>query len=377
MKRQSILGQREARFSLNFLFVIFNTCLAIGSIGLPILALGSGLEIEKDFPIRSIGQLQVRNSRGDIQVQGWALDKIRVKLKRQLITENIKSSVPLDAIGLRYIANDSTIEISPQFMNESSIQNRLIYQDHPQVKADLTIFAPSNLKLQLWTSSGKILLKAWNAESEIRSNQGFIRVEGVKADSLSVACLSCAIQLRNLKSSVRCLGGSGSLELSQIHGKSIYAETDSGSVKLSHVNGDQMYLSKSGKVEGQFLRGRVEFSSQQGNVELRDISGFVSGSTELGNITAEVKEWNPLDKAFLESQTGNIVLELPKHYSGDADIWSLHGVADVKLPLDDSQDSAMFGPEPPNHLVGKVREGGELFQIFTDTGDIKVWSSDR
>src|SRR4051812_26136582 len=40
-------------------------------------------EIERDFTLRSTGQLQVTNMRGNIVLQGWSLDKIRVKARRR------------------------------------------------------------------------------------------------------------------------------------------------------------------------------------------------------------------------------------------------------------------------------------------------------
>src|SRR6185437_701938 len=47
-----------------------------------------GEEIERDFSLRSIGTLQVTNLRGSITIQGWALDKIRVKAVRRVIASN-------------------------------------------------------------------------------------------------------------------------------------------------------------------------------------------------------------------------------------------------------------------------------------------------
>jgi DUF4097 and DUF4098 domain-containing protein YvlB len=179
--------------------------------------------------------------------------------------------------------------------------------------------------------------------------------------------------LKNIRSSIRIVGGAGQLELNQTHGKFIYVEADSGAIKLFRVSGDQLYVSKRGSIDGQFLSGKVEFSAEEANIDLREISGFLSGNVETGNITAKVRAWKFLDKAVLETQKGNIDLTLPRNFSGDVDFWSLNGNTQVDFQVQKVQDQAAIGPEPANHLVGRIREGGELLKLFSEYGDVLVF----
>ena len=45
-------------------------------------------EMEKDFNLRSIGQLQLSNLRGNVTVIGWSQDKIRVHAHRRVYVAN-------------------------------------------------------------------------------------------------------------------------------------------------------------------------------------------------------------------------------------------------------------------------------------------------
>ena len=44
-------------------------------------------EIEKDYALRSIGILQISHVKGDLSVQSWALDKVRIKIRKKVSAE--------------------------------------------------------------------------------------------------------------------------------------------------------------------------------------------------------------------------------------------------------------------------------------------------
>lgn len=330
-------------------------------------------EVEKDFPLRSIGQLKITNTRGDLTVQGWAMDKVRLKLiKRVTATDPVLAKKKLDTLDYQYLAEDRNIQISSQYRSDMSIKERLEEKEQASVRTDLIVFAPFHLKLEIWAVDGKIVLKSWNAKTEIRLNSGSVQVDGLKADLLSTSCTQCSVQLRNIRGSVRCTGGTGLVDLNNVFGKSIYLETTSGGIKVSHIEGDQLYSSRTGSLDGQYLSGRVEFHAQKSQVKLRELSGFVSGTLEAGDILADVRDWDFMDKALIESSRGNIQLTLPRHFSGNVDLWSLQGKVMSEFAVEKLPDLTTFGPEPSNHWVGRIRDGGELLKVFTEQGEISI-----
>lgn len=333
-------------------------------------------ETEKSIPLRSMDKLEIINSMGDVQVQGWAQDKVRIKIRKtiQSTTEEEKKSL-LNAIDYRLETREGMIEISSQYGKDLSAEERKRVRDQipSRVKLDILISAPSRLKTEIWTTQGDVSLKSWANSAEIRSKDGQVRVEGFKADRLSVLCEACGIQLRNVNSGVRCMGESGPMTLKQVQGPNIYLETVSGDVHLSHIQGSQLYVTKTGSIEGQHLEGRVGFLSDQAAIALVEVSGSINGKSRSGNLTASIRDWRPQEKSIIESGSGSIRLTLPRSFSAEIDLESPEGITETQFPID--QEPRFFAgsqktEELKHHLKGIVREGGELLKVYSATGNV-------
>ena len=122
-------------------------------------------DVERDYNLRSIGQLQVTNLRGPIAVQGWAQDKIRVKARRTVFASNPEEAKKLfAAIDFRYQETEGNIEFSGQYGQGLSIAERIRERaqssDPTRIASmEMTVFAPSNLKLKVWASEGAVSVK--------------------------------------------------------------------------------------------------------------------------------------------------------------------------------------------------------------------------
>ncbi len=335
-------------------------------------------EIEKDYSLLSIGNLSVTNTKGDIHIEGKAIDKIKIKIRKTAIAENSEAAKKLfELADFRYQASGGgNIEISSQYNKELSIEERLHEGENTKIHSDIYISAPAKLKLKVWSINGKVILKNWHSGISIRSNSGTLQLENLKADEVSILCSSCAADLKNINASIRCMAGAGQIKLNNVSGKNIYIETSSGPIHLLNVQGGQLYISKSGPIEGQVLNGKIEFRAQESSVLLREVSGSLSGAVKTGDITATVKNWVFTDKALIESLKGDIRLTLPKVFSGDIDVWSIHGQASVDFPttsIQESPNSSNSAASNLNHIVGTVKDGGELLKIFTTDGNIHVF----
>src|SRR5688572_15115416 len=107
-------------------------------------------EFEKNYPLRSIARLHIRNAKGDITVQGWAHDKIRIRIKKLADVESMEMAKPLlDGTDFRYIVSDENIEISNQYGSGLSIEDRLKERENKATRIDMMIFAPSKLDLRV------------------------------------------------------------------------------------------------------------------------------------------------------------------------------------------------------------------------------------
>lgn len=336
-------------------------------------------EIERDFALRSIGQLQVTNLRGSITVIGWAQDRIRIKAHRRAVAESEADAKKLlSNIDFRYRTLGNDIELSAEYGKGLEIQDRLREKETPRTSMDIVVRAPANLKLQVWASEGSVSVKSWNSSVEVRTGKGPIRIEEIKATDVSLLCPSCAIHAEDVAAALRCMGGSGNISLIRIQGPQVYVESTSGSLSLTKISSkEQLYVSKTGAISGQDLKGRIEFSNQRGAVDLTEAAGFVSGHTESSNILVKMRDWKFVDKALLESMRGSISLFLPPNFAGEVDLWSVQGKTQVAFPVRPLKKRDIYGPEPPGHILGIIGEGErEQLKLFSQEGDVQLFRLD-
>lgn len=332
-------------------------------------------EIEKDYALRSIGILQISHVKGDLSVQSWALDKVRIKIRKKVSDlPSDEAKRLLNALDYRYDSSNGNIGISTTYAKGLSIDEALKVKQNPSVQMDVIVFAPSNLQLKIWSLNGKVFLKNWNSNVEIRSSDGAIKAEDVKGkNALAITCRSCKAQLQNIDSSIHLVTEGGEINLHNIRGKMIYVETGGGKINLSNIRGDQLYITKKGAIDGRFLNGKIEFHGESASLKFQEVTVFLSGSLGSGELLAEVREWAPKDKPEIESTQGNIQLILPQEFSGELDISSKKGKTEVEFPVFESKRKLLEPvKDKGSSIVGQVGSGGELLRITSENGNIKV-----
>jgi DUF4097 and DUF4098 domain-containing protein YvlB len=330
-------------------------------------------EIDRDFLLRSVGQFQVSNTRGSVEVRGWALDKIRVKARRKADGETEEEArKQLVQSDVRFRPADGQLVLSAEYGKGLELQDLMKERTQPHARMDIVVFAPSHLRLRVWTNAGGVRVKSWSSAVDVRASSGDIEVENISGDAVTVQCPECNIRLKAVRASVRVAGGVGSLDLNDVSGADIYAETSSGPLKISKAQGEQLYVSKSGAIHGHDLNGHVEFHSRDGLVDISDASGFISGQTDSGDISARVRSWRFRDKGLIETRKGNVTLVLPANFSGDLDARSVFGSAESEFSIRKTEEQQAYGPEPASHLLGRIGEGGEVLRVHSDRGNIRI-----
>ncbi|MEK6579447.1 MAG: DUF4097 family beta strand repeat-containing protein [Bdellovibrionota bacterium] len=330
------------------------------------------------FFIRSREHLQITNNRGSITVQGWAFDKIRVKARRRVVAKDLDDAKLLFAAAdIRFrTLGDGSVELSAEYGKKLDIEQRLRERENPKTTMDIVVFAPANLALRVWALDGKVFIKNRVAPVEVRTSTGPILIENVRGETISALCSSCTISVHAIQGNLRCMGGSGDIDVIDVKGNNIYAESTTGSIRLARVQGEQLIVSKSGAISGRAQSGYVQFHTQQAPVEILDASGFLTGKTDSGNIVAKMRSWRFEDKGLIESAKGSITLTLPSNFSGDLDVKSILGRASVGYSLQNPGERISMGPEPANHLAGRIGDGGEILKVFSESGDIQILRGD-
>ena len=330
-------------------------------------------EIERDYPLRKFKPLQITNVRGDISVQGWSFDKLRIKVRKKVLTASpMKATQLLSAIDYRYSALESNLEISTQYGKNLSIEERIKEKAGPKVRLEILVYAPSQLKLQLWGVDGDLNLKNWAGSAEIRARAGLVHVENFKGNLVTLTCVSCSAQFQQVRGSIRSSTGQGKVELSQVQGGKVYVETLGGAIQLSEVKGEQLYTSKQGSIQGRVIQGNVEFHAENSTIAFDEFEGHLSGYLDKGSIYAQVKKWKAIEQSVIETLAADVSLVLPREFSSTLDVWSKQGNTEIQFPVVLSSESEAVGPSPTGRILGRVRAGGPLLRVFSETGSIKL-----
>ncbi|MGE0614727.1 MAG: DUF4097 domain-containing protein [Bacteriovoracia bacterium] len=327
-----------------------------------------------DFPLRSIGKLQVSNRHGAVSVKGWSQDKIRVTVvKLTQATDEAEASTQFQQLGLLQRGRGEHFELIAQYGRAMGIEQRLANTKAPKVRLDLEIQAPAKLLLQAWTTGDRIAVKNWHAPVDVRTETGLIQIEEVRAKEVKATCVACGMKIRAISGSVRCLGGSGDIDLRDLASDQIYVETSSGAILPNRTNGNQLYVTQGGAILGKSLNGRVEFQTKSGRVDLSQSAGFASGRTTSGDVRVEMAKWKFLDRAVFESELGQISLKLPSDFSATVDLRTERGKMRLEFPLRVLRDDEESLKNSATRLKGAIGENDHHnLTVYSRMGNVRV-----
>lgn len=329
-------------------------------------------DVERDFPLRTIGRLQVTNLRGGIEIHGWSLDKIRIRARRKATAPSREDAARIFAsTDFRYREIEGDIELSAEYGKGLDINQRLKENAEKRSSMEMVVYAPTGLKLRLWTAGGFAKIRNWTAAVEARTATGGIDIEGVRSE-VSLLCTGCKVRAVDVRGPLRCMGGTGDVAISSVVADNVYVETSSGSQQIDNVTGDQLYVSKSGRIQAHKIRGHIEFHAGSGAVTITEGSGFLSGRSESADISASMKFWKFEDRAIIESVRGNVLLALPAGLSADVELFSEKGMVSSAFKVLPSRYRKSFGPDPANHIIGHIGEGGEQLRLSSQHGAVKL-----
>src|SRR5690606_18783004 len=138
---------------------------------------------------------------------------------------------------------------------------------------------------------------------------------------------SCSVGVIESRGSLSVRTISGPVLVESVHSPRLFVETESGDQTFRKVSGSVALVSQQGNIRVNQLEGVLDFATEKGRVVVDELRGSMSGHTETGSISAKVRQWIFRDKVFLETQSGDIDLGLPRAFSAELEIRSMTGEA--------------------------------------------------
>jgi hypothetical protein len=170
-----------------------------------------------------------------------------------------------------------------------------------------------------------------------------LEVETPRDSRLRARADSGGIDVRGIKGPVDCLTDSGGIHASEIDSE-VRAAADSGGIHIRRVNGP------------------VYARADSGGIEAMEISGSVDAEGDSGGVRVSQTAPAPI-KARSDSGGADITLAR----AGGYDIQAHAGSGRITAP-----DVTVSGRISRNEVNGKLRGGGALVDVRTDSGHIDI-----
>ncbi len=324
---------------------------------------------EKLFTLRSLGELEISNLRGHVEVHSWGLEKIKVRYRKWVKypdeTPDEISKKRLKEIEIKGVEKGSNFRVFADFTKGLSLPERYREREGSTSGVDMVVFAPAQIKVNILVQKGNVQLNEWRANISVRAEEGKILISDVSAKKVSVYCPKCPVVLKSIRADVRVLGGEGLVDLDSINGSDHFFDAFSGGIVGKNVIGQSLMVSKSGNIEIKNFQGGMSFQSEGGNVSFLDGKGRVTGSTREGNVFVRVFDWLSGEPSFIESVSGSITMMAPEDFSGEVELRSPGGKIQNDFTLKNPKSAAGV-------QKGIIRGASGFLRLESQDGDIRL-----
>jgi len=203
-------------------------------------------------------------------------------------------------------------------------------------------------------------IRELEAHPPIVQNGNSIRVEVRDRSLLRDVSMRLEVEVPR-DSRLRARADSGGIDVRGIKGP-VDCHTDSGGIHASEIDGEVRAMADSGGVHIRRVNGPVYARADSGGIEAEEISGSVDAQVDSGGVRVSQTAPAPI-KARSDSGGADITLAT----TGGYDIEAHAGSGRVTAP-----DVTVSGRISRSELNGKLRGGGALVDVRTDSGHIDI-----
>jgi len=257
----------------------------VGALGVPLAALAGGGSVDRTVAASPLGEVEISNVSGAVNVRGWDRNEVRVTGQYSGGVER----VDVESSGGRVIvkvvlprsSHDAEANIEVQVPKASSVEVGA-------VSADVTSRGVTGTQ-RLKTVSGEISADISGDDSEVRSVSGDLTVRGSgKPLNLRASSVSGSLELTNAAGSLDVVTVSGNATVHMSEAKEIRARTTSGDLELIAK------MTRDGRVDAEGVSGdlSLQLSSPSAlSLEIESFSGDISGC--LADAVERVSKYGP------------------------------------------------------------------------------------
>jgi len=290
-------------------------------------------KIERSFPLSEDGELMLENKYGKINIKGWELDQVSVKINIQVSHRRYDTAKDLlERINPKVNSSGGYVSIVSEIANKNAgwfadFFNRTnpIDIDRSRVQIDYEVFLPKKAKLKVTNRFGDVLVEDWTGELNTLIEHGdlWINENLNKAD---IILKFGRVKARNLSYASLFLKNG---ELDMADAKNLRLHSSGTEMNLGEVNSLEIYSNKDdialfsvGTIYGnlKFTTFNLENLSQEVDLTMKiadfRVRQIASATTEI-NIEQESSDINLTVTDFSHRFDATLeqgVVRLPKSF---------------------------------------------------------------
>jgi len=328
-------------------------------------------DLEQSFPAGAT--LRVVSDRGDVTVNAWDQDKIKVSIRKKVMADSQSKAESVNA------ATKPTITVANNVVTLSA--NTSSAGREYRVDTDLEIFLPRKAAVEVATANGTVNVRDRVGDLKLSTTRNDVEASGIQGNvditmrggSVRAEKVSGDVHVsgRVNDATVSAAGGTvtlngdffGSINLSKI-AKTVRFQSSRTDMELAGLQGDLNM--ESGDLKASDLAGPIRISTKAKDIRLNDFSGDVRLEDSRADINLEPGKL-PLGNITINNSKGRIQLVLPAKAAFQLDAQTSHG--DISS---DFSELKVENRANRSRATGSVGSGGPQVQLSTEHGDIEI-----
>ena len=334
-------------------------------------------EVERDLPLKRQTPLYIPHHLGNLTVQGWVQDRIRVKIiKRVFAVSKEAADLEMKKFDLVTLETNQSFELRMGHTHGSDLVSKMRDEKQTSIAVDLEIKAPYQMDLSILLGEQKTLsLQQWRGTVQVTSRNCKIEMSRLtlKKDA-QVSAQNCEVSLSDSQLSGHFLLGNKNIVLKNVDAvRSLFVDTTSGEVHLEKTSGAISVHTTTGRITSNEHRGLLTVQSEEGGAFISGLAGDLDASTQSGQIMIDADEVKHY--LHLDSEKSDIQVTLAPKFEGLLDLLSLRGEVVVQFPQEPNKKISRetYGPSSPGRVDSMVGSSNQVtIHAYTKEGGVRI-----
>jgi hypothetical protein len=333
-------------------------------------------EEERLIPLRHSLPIYLQHRNGNVSIQGWVQDRIKVTLKMRMLAEtDLEAQQEFKKLSLISFEGRERYEFRVGHTPGTDLVTKMRDRTRSPVQVDLEIKAPYQSNLTVVLGEGKeFKLEQWRGGVSVNGKNNRLSFSRLDLSrQMELNCIQCETEIRSSRFKGRISIGSKPLILTDVDSSALSVEGGSEEVRVERGTGKLIVHTTSGRLTVSRFQGKIEFQSEEGGAFLNQISGMADVHTQLGQVMLDFDEVK--GPVHVDTGRGDIQVSLYPRFEGAIDLLSLRGEVIVQFPHEPSKSTNLnrYGPESPGRVDGVIgRRTEPLIHAYSKEGGVRL-----